>query len=247
MSTRDRPRARGAASARLARGSWLASAAAAAPERVRQMRRMSRAEDAEAAARSPRPRQRVGRAHSSRGGKFDQPALVEILGSEGKTLVVSQGHGEDRSAPRRSRRVPREQHTDRTGFLGTTATLSVGKSDWPLPIPIVKEDSTWRFDAEAGARRGPPPSHRRERARRHPGVPRLRRGSARIRPDAARWGAGEPVRPAHHQHARKAGWSGVASRGRQLAGARRGKDRRSDRRGLQRSHRSHTTATTSRS
>jgi hypothetical protein len=34
---------------------------------------------------------------------------------------------------------------------GTVATLSVGPTDWPLPIPIVKDSNAWHFDAEAGA------------------------------------------------------------------------------------------------
>ena len=34
---------------------------------------------------------------------------------------------------------------------GTTATLLVGPGEWPLPMPIVEDKGTWRFDAEAGA------------------------------------------------------------------------------------------------
>ena len=30
------------------------------------------------------------------------------------------------------------------------AVLSVGKDDWPLPVPIVKRGDTWRFDAKKG-------------------------------------------------------------------------------------------------
>jgi hypothetical protein len=32
----------------------------------------------------------------------------------------------------------------------TRAILSVGKEDWPLPIPIVKRGAKWSFDAKAG-------------------------------------------------------------------------------------------------
>ena len=31
-------------------------------------------------------------------------------------------------------------------------TLVVGKNEWPLPIPLVKDDGRWRFDSEDGAR-----------------------------------------------------------------------------------------------
>jgi len=85
-------------------------------------------------------------------GKFDQPALVEILGSEGKSLVVSKDTVSDRTRALAFAKLAGEQHRIDLDSSGTTATLTVGKSDWPLPIPIVKEDSTWRFDAEAGAR-----------------------------------------------------------------------------------------------
>jgi Protein of unknown function (DUF2950) len=85
-------------------------------------------------------------------GQFDQPALVEILGSEGKSLVVSKDTVSDRTRALAFAKLAEEQHRIDLDSSGTTATLTVGKSDWPLPIPIVKEDSTWRFDAEAGAR-----------------------------------------------------------------------------------------------
>ena len=34
---------------------------------------------------------------------------------------------------------------------GDTATLIVGENDWPLPIPLVKKEAKWSFDAAAGA------------------------------------------------------------------------------------------------
>lgn len=33
---------------------------------------------------------------------------------------------------------------------GDQATLIVGANDWPLPIPLVKKDGKWSFDATAG-------------------------------------------------------------------------------------------------
>ncbi len=33
---------------------------------------------------------------------------------------------------------------------GTKAVVEVGKTGWPLPIPIVKDGAEWRFDVEAG-------------------------------------------------------------------------------------------------
>jgi hypothetical protein len=34
----------------------------------------------------------------------------------------------------------------------TTAVLYVGAENWPLPIPLVKTEGSWRFDTEAGKR-----------------------------------------------------------------------------------------------
>jgi hypothetical protein len=33
---------------------------------------------------------------------------------------------------------------------GDTATLVVGEDDWPMPIPLVRDGASWRFDAESG-------------------------------------------------------------------------------------------------
>jgi hypothetical protein len=33
------------------------------------------------------------------------------------------------------------------------AILTVGKDKWPFPVPIVKAESGWRFDVEAGKRK----------------------------------------------------------------------------------------------
>ena len=30
------------------------------------------------------------------------------------------------------------------------AVLIIGQEDWPFPIPLVRKDSTWRFDTAAG-------------------------------------------------------------------------------------------------
>ena len=57
-----------------------------------------------------------------------------------------------------------------------------GATDWPLPIPIVKEDGTLALRCRGRRARGSAPSHRRKRARCHRGVPRLRRGAARRTP-----------------------------------------------------------------
>jgi hypothetical protein len=83
--------------------------------------------------------------------RFDQPALVEILGNEGEPLVSSKDTVIDRKRAVEFATEARVRQSIELDSSGTTAILSVGATDWPVPIPIVQEDSTWRFDAESGA------------------------------------------------------------------------------------------------
>jgi Protein of unknown function (DUF2950) len=83
--------------------------------------------------------------------RFDQTALVEILGSEGKPLILSKDPVQDRNRAVEFASEARAQHRIELDSTRTVATLLIGAGDWPVPIPVVQEDSTWRFDAEAGA------------------------------------------------------------------------------------------------
>ena len=83
--------------------------------------------------------------------KFDVPALLEILGPDGRDLVDSEDSVEDKARATAFAALAREKtsikisskHADR-------AELSVGVVDWPLPIPIVKRGATWTYDTKAG-------------------------------------------------------------------------------------------------
>ncbi len=83
--------------------------------------------------------------------QFDVPALVEILGSEGKSLVSSKDSVMDRKIGVEFAAVARAQHRIELDSSRKSATLVVGPGKWPLPMPIVEDKGTWRFDAEAGA------------------------------------------------------------------------------------------------
>ena len=85
--------------------------------------------------------------------KFDVPAILEILGPEGKDLVDSGDAVMDRNqatsfaqqAKDKLVVVPDPKNAKR-------ATLSIGKDDWPVPVPLVKDAAGWRFDTKAGKR-----------------------------------------------------------------------------------------------
>jgi len=84
--------------------------------------------------------------------RFDQPALVQILGTEGKPLVLSKDTVLDRKRAVEFAAEARAHHRIELDSSGKVATVSVGATDWPLPFPIEKDGEKWRFDAEAGAR-----------------------------------------------------------------------------------------------
>jgi hypothetical protein len=84
-------------------------------------------------------------------GKFDVPAMKEILGPDGEDLVSSKDPVQDKNhslafAARAQEKLSvalDPKNKDR-------ATLSVGNEDWPMPIPIVKRSGKWYFDSKAG-------------------------------------------------------------------------------------------------
>ena len=83
----------------------------------------------------------------------DIPAMLAILGPDGKSLVETsdevqtknQLEGFAAQASKDTAVVLDPKNPDR-------ATLSVGDDDWPLPIPIVRKNGRWLFDSKAGKR-----------------------------------------------------------------------------------------------
>ena len=82
------------------------------------------------------------RAHS-------QPRLLAILGAEGAPLIrsgdpVADRRGEDRF-------VAAFDDAHKIELDGQDkAVVIVGKEQWPLPIPLIRETNGWRFDTGAG-------------------------------------------------------------------------------------------------
>lgn len=79
----------------------------------------------------------------------DRKALAAILGPESRPLIRSG----DKVADKRARErfvYAYEQANKLEKPTGTRAVLVIGQDEWPLPIPVVKEGDTWRFDTAAG-------------------------------------------------------------------------------------------------
>ena len=79
----------------------------------------------------------------------DPQHLLAILGPHGDEVVSSGDAVDDAAARKRFATAARERtRIDRPN--DATAIVVVGKDDWPLPIPIVRDPDGWRFDTAEG-------------------------------------------------------------------------------------------------
>src|SRR5437763_4807493 len=78
----------------------------------------------------------------------EQAKLDAILGSHGTRLISSGDEVADRQG--RERFLKAYDEANKLVLEGDTATLVIGKDEWPLPIPLVKIQGRWRFDALQG-------------------------------------------------------------------------------------------------
>jgi hypothetical protein len=76
-------------------------------------------------------------------------AMLAVLGEDAQPLINSGDPVADRNARDRFLHSYEEVHSMVPGE-GGDIVLQVGTDDWPFPIPLVKSDAGWRFDAAAG-------------------------------------------------------------------------------------------------
>jgi hypothetical protein len=79
----------------------------------------------------------------------DAGQLAKVLGPESNEIISSGDAVADKNLLDNFLKAYDEKHQLVAGKDGAM-TLEVGKSDWPMPIPIVQEDGKWRFDTAAG-------------------------------------------------------------------------------------------------
>ncbi len=80
----------------------------------------------------------------------DTNELIALFGPDAKKVVFSG----DPVMDKRNREVFLVAYSERAALMSVSPTQSVlyvGFEVWPMPIPIVKEGATWRFDTAAGA------------------------------------------------------------------------------------------------
>jgi hypothetical protein len=81
--------------------------------------------------------------------KNDQSALESILGP-GSREVISSGDPVADAAARDEFLAFYDEKSNLVAVNDDTRTLQVGQTDWPLPIPLVRQGSSWRFDTDTG-------------------------------------------------------------------------------------------------
>jgi hypothetical protein len=81
----------------------------------------------------------------------DQHALHAILGPDSDRLLSSGDEVADANNRERFSRAYAEAHRLDTAGDAQQATLVIGKDEWPLPIPLVKQGASWHFDSRQGA------------------------------------------------------------------------------------------------
>jgi hypothetical protein len=82
---------------------------------------------------------------------FDQAALKEILGPDGDDIIASDDPVQDKNrAVAFAEKAKEKTSIEMVKKDGDHAILEVGKDDFPLPIPIVKQKGKWFFDTKVG-------------------------------------------------------------------------------------------------
>jgi hypothetical protein len=82
--------------------------------------------------------------------KYDVASLRAILGSDGRQIIQSGDSVRDRNDAIAFAAQARAQQRLETDSATGVAHLVVGPTQWPLPIPLVKRDGKWSFDATTG-------------------------------------------------------------------------------------------------
>ena len=82
---------------------------------------------------------------------FNVPELQAILGPEGEEIVASKDTVQDKNHAEQFAKDAADKMTVEVSKSNPNrATVIVGKNDWPAPVPIVKVNGKWYFDAKQG-------------------------------------------------------------------------------------------------
>jgi len=84
--------------------------------------------------------------------KNDSAELAAVLGSKGQGILTSGDASQDQAERREFAQLATARHKlEPSAMKAGVMILVVGDQDWPFPVPLVKADQGWRFDAGMGA------------------------------------------------------------------------------------------------
>lgn len=84
---------------------------------------------------------------------FNEPALEEMFGIDGTDVILTGDYAQDRRRAADFTTQAREKmKVSVDPKSGARAFVLVGNEDWPFPVPLVKTNGKWFFDAKAGRR-----------------------------------------------------------------------------------------------
>ena len=82
---------------------------------------------------------------------WDVAALADILGPDSKDLISSEDPVKDKEIGQKfAAKAKEKMELGADGKNANKVIVTVGKDDFPLPIPLVKEKGKWMFDTKAG-------------------------------------------------------------------------------------------------
>jgi hypothetical protein len=84
-------------------------------------------------------------------GDFDVSELLSIFGPEGKDIVASTDTVQDKSnAQAFAKEAAAKKDIEISKSNPNRASIIVGDQDWPFPVPLVRVNGKWYFDAKEG-------------------------------------------------------------------------------------------------
>jgi hypothetical protein len=82
---------------------------------------------------------------------YDVPELMAIFGPDGEDLISSDDPVRDKNNAAAFAQEAGAAHTVKVDpSKPNLATIIVGQEQWPLPVPLVKKNAKWYFDAKSG-------------------------------------------------------------------------------------------------
>src|SRR4051794_37423459 len=82
--------------------------------------------------------------------KFDVPSLEEMLGGDGRDIIITDDPVLDRERATAFAKQARAKMSVTVDPKNSNrATIVIGDNDWPMPVPLVRKGGKWYFDAKA--------------------------------------------------------------------------------------------------